>query len=408
MIEPFLAQVSLFAGLSARELGEVARLMRVHEYGPGLLFHEDQPGDQFRIVYEGEVEVVKAVGTAEERLLALLGAGQFFGEVALLVDDGRRSASIRADSTVKLLELGRGEFESLLHRHPSLGLAILRAIVARLRQTDDHLIHDLQQKNRELARAYEALREAQAEQLERQKLEVELQTARRIQERFLPEALPNIPTWDVAAYWQPALAVSGDFYDFVSLPGGMLGVVAGDVTSKGVPAALVMATTQSMLRMAAEVWQRPGAILKHVNNLLVEQLEPMMFVTCCFCVLDPQSGDLTYANAGHPPPYRQTTQSAVELRATGMPLGLMPGVNYEEKQARLGLRDNLVLYSDGLLEAHNGDGEMFGFERVRSALQKHLDCKELIAELIARLTSFTGQAENQDDDVTLVALQKRF
>jgi serine phosphatase RsbU (regulator of sigma subunit) len=301
--------------------------------------------------------------------------------------------------------MSRPAFESLLQQQPSLGLSILRAIVAWMRQNDDAVIQALQQSNVELIRAYGELQAAQAQLLEKQRLEVELQTALRIQQRFLPKALPNVANWEFEAYWQPALEVSGDFYDFVSLPDDRLGIVIGDVTGKGVPAALIMATTQSMLRTAAELFTSPGAILQRVNNLLVEHMEPLMFVTCCICVLDPTSGALTYANAGHLPPYVQSARGAVELRATGMPLGLMPAMTYDERQAQLEPGDNLILYSDGLVEAHSMEGEMFGFARFRQALATPADCHEIIATLISDLGAFSGNNGNQEDDVTLVALQ---
>ncbi len=370
------------------------------------MVREGQMGERFRIILEGEVEVVKALETPEARVLRVLGHGHFFGEVGLLLADGRRSASVRARSAVQLLEMGRADFETLLQQQPSLGLAILRAIVAWMRQNDDAVIEELQKNNVELIRAYGELQAAQAQLLEKQRLEVELQTAYRIQQRFLPKTLPDVPNWQVEAYWQPALVVSGDFYDFISLPDRRLGIVVGDVTGKGVPAALIMAVTHSMLRTAAELYASPAAILQRVNDLLVEQLEPLMFVTCCFCILDPVHGSLIYANAGHLPPYLQTTQDAVELRATGLPLGLMPGISYDEKAAQLQPGDNLILYSDGLVEAHNPRGEMFGFPRLREALSHHVDCHALIAELTRHLSSFTGDSGNQEDDVTIIALQQ--
>ena len=407
MIETFLARVPLFALLPSPALEHVVKALQLSNYAAGvLLVREGEAGERFRIILEGEVEVVKALATPEERVLRILGPGHFFGEMGLLLADRRRSASVRTRSSVQLLEMGRADFDTLLDRHPSLGLALLRAIVARMRQDDDAVIEALQMKNTELAQAYRELQAAQAQLLEKQRLEVELQTAYRIQQRFLPKALPDLPNWQVEAYWQPALVVSGDFYDFIPFPDRRLGIVVGDVAGKGVPAALIMATTHSMLRTAAEIVATPSAILQRVNDLLVEQIEPLMFVTCCFCVLDPDNGSLIYANAGHVPPYQQTAQGAVELRATGLPLGLMPGISYEEKEAQLQQGDNLILYSDGLVEAHSPQGEMFGFPRLRQALTRHVNCHELIADLTALLNTFTESSGNQEDDVTLIALQQ--
>jgi serine phosphatase RsbU (regulator of sigma subunit) len=407
MIESFLAGVPLLASLPPSALRLLGEVLQVVTYDEGdLLVREGDAGERFRIILEGEVEVVKALATPGARTLRILGPGQFFGEVGLLLADGRRSASVRARSSVRLLEMGRADFEALLAQHPTLGLAILRAIVARMRQNDDALIQELQQNNDQMRQAYADLQAAQEQLLEKQRLEVELQTAYRIQQRFLPTTLPDVPGWQVEAYWQPAQVVGGDFYDFLSLPGGRLGIVVGDVAGKGVPAALVMATTHTMLRTAAELFASPAAILQRVNNLLVAQVDPLMFVTCCYCVLDPATRQLTFANAGHLPPYRQTAHEVMELRARGLPLGLMPGVEYQETEALLHPGDSLIFYSDGLIEAHSPQGEMFGFPRFCDALLRYGNTPNLIANLRGQLRAFTGDDGSPEDDVTLIALRQ--
>ena len=181
----------------------------------------------------------------------------------------------------------------------------------------------------------------------------------------------------------------------------------GDVTDKGVPAAMLMASTRSMLRAAAQVTDSPGEVLARVNELLYADIPPNMFVTCFFAVLDPDSGKLRYANAGHDLPYRQQIDSVCELYATGMPLGLMPGMRYEEQEVTVAFDESILFYSDGLVEAHNPEREMFGFPRLKALLQEHTDGATLINFLLGELTSFTGEGWEQEDDMTMLTLQRR-
>src|SRR5215204_1477901 len=207
--------------------------------------------------------------------------------------------------------------------------------------------------------------------IERERIEQELKVARSIQHASLPEELPDLEGWQIAPYYQPAREVGGDFYDFFELEDGRLGIVVGDATGKGVPAALVMASARSMLRAVARASNSPGDVLRRVNDALVTDIPPNMFVTCFYAILDPKSGSLTYANAGHDLPYLHRDSDAEELRARGMPLGLMPGMGYEEKQTILEAGEAALLYSDGLVEAHDPEGEMFGFPRLRALVAEH-------------------------------------
>src|SRR5919112_295118 len=169
------------------------------------------------------------------------------------------------------------------------------------------------------------------ERIERERLEQELQVARRIQQAALPASVPELQGWQITPFYRPAREVGGDFYDFHLLSEGRLGLVVGDATGKGVPAALVMSSTRSMLRALARASNSPGEVLEQVNELLVADIPQNMFVTCFYAILDPKSGILSYANAGHDLPYLHRNGAAEKLRARGMPLGLMPGMSYEEK-----------------------------------------------------------------------------
>jgi Stage II sporulation protein E (SpoIIE) len=175
-------------------------------------------------------------------------------------------------------------------------------------------------------RVGQLMRQQQAEARHHERIEQELKIAQLIQQQFLPQAVPGLPSWHIAAFYRPARSVGGDFYDFIALPDGRVMFVIGDVTDKGVPAALVMASTHALLRGAAPRLIAPGAVLAHVNDQLCADIPAHMFVTCLALVLDPVTGWAEFANAGHDVPYVRTAGGVAELRARGMPLGLMAGV----------------------------------------------------------------------------------
>jgi anti-sigma regulatory factor (Ser/Thr protein kinase) len=250
------------------------------------------------------------------------------------------------------------------------------------------------------------VREQKAEAATRQRFEQELEVARLIQQNFLPRKLPDLPGWQIAAYYRPAREVGGDFYDVIPLPDGRVAFVVGDVTDKGVPAALVMSATRSVLRASAQRLIEPGLVLERVNEHLCPDMPEKMFVTCLYGVLDPSSGHLRFANAGHDLPYVKTAEGVVELRARGMPLGLMPGMSYEEKEATLAPGDSVLLHSDGVVEAHDPDRDMFGFPRLKAVMAETPGGQELIDRVLSDLELFTGSDADQEDDITMVTLQR--
>src|ERR687898_2210932 len=239
----------------------------------------------------------------------------------------------------------------------------------------------------------------------RERVEHDLSVARRIQQASLPKEVPTLVGWQISPYYQPAREVGGDFYDFHLLPEGRLGLVVGDATGKGVPAALVMSTTCGMLRLAAQSHASPAEMLQGVNEVLFPNIPTNMFVTCFYAILEPNSGRLSYANAGHDLPYLHRNGEAEELRARGMPLGLMPEMGYEEKEIELDAGEGVLFYSDGLVEAHDPEGDMFGFPRLRRLVAEHGEERKLVDFLMGELSSFTGEGWEQEDDITLLTLR---
>jgi serine phosphatase RsbU (regulator of sigma subunit)/predicted ester cyclase len=254
-------------------------------------------------------------------------------------------------------------------------------------------------------------RHMEQERIERERFEQDLRVARRIQQASLPEVVPELEGWEIAPRYQPAREVGGDFYDFHLLSEGRLGLVVGDATGKGVPAALVMSTTLGMLQAVSEASDSssssPGEVLKRVNEALTIRIPSNMFVTCFYAILDPKSGSLSYANAGHDLPYLHRGRGeAEELRARGMPLGLIPGMGYEEKETILEAGERALFYSDGLVEAHDPHYEMFGFPRLRALIAEHAEERSLGDFLLGELYSFVGEDWEQEDDITLLTLER--
>src|ERR687898_1655225 len=243
---------------------------------------------------------------------------------------------------------------------------------------------------------------------ERERVEQEMRAARSIQQASLPKEVPQPEGWQVSPYYQPAREVGGDFYDFFALEDGRVGVVVGDATGKGMPAALVAEATSNMLRAVAEAFGSVshGEVLARVNQTLLARIPQNMFVTSFYAILDPEKCTLSYANAGHNLPYLWHGGNAQELRARAMPLGLMAGMGYEEKESTLQSGAGALLYSDGLVEAHDPKGEMFGFPRVRAQVAERGEERSLGELLMEELYSFVGEGWEQEDDITLLTLRR--
>ncbi len=255
-------------------------------------------------------------------------------------------------------------------------------------------------------RVAERLHQQDEQDSQHRRVEQEMQMARRIQQSFLPQGVPALAGWQITPFYQPAREVGGDFYDFITLADGQLGLVIGDVTGKGVPAALVMATTRTMIRVVAQHAGAPHKVLAQVNDLLCPDLPASMYVTCFYAALDPASGRLRFANAGHELPFHRQGEVVRELRAAGMPLGLMPAMTYVEEEAQLQPGDGLLLYSDGIVEAHNRRREMFGEDRLQHLVGSHAGGTALVNGTLADLANFSGADWEQEDDITMIAVQR--
>ncbi len=320
-------------------------------------------------------------------------------ETAGLDMDSEALKALRQTGIVLIVPLvGQGELLGALYLGPRLSDQPYSS-------DDRKLLANLASQVAPAMRVAQLVREQQAEAKERERIQQELAVAALIQQTLLPKELPERTGWSVDAFYRPARSVGGDFYDFIELPGDRLGVAIGDFTDKGVPAALVMATCRSVLRAAATRNNTPGAVLADVNEILVDEIPPAMFVTCLYAIIETGAGRMTLANAGHNLPYIRTGGGVVELRATGMPLGLLPGMHYEERTFDFGDGDVMVLSSDGITEAHNPAGEMYGFARLFGRVGL-VESDELVTSIVTDVEAHTGPEVQQEDDITLVVVRR--
>ena len=333
--------------------------------------------------------------------------------MALLDPDGLRTASIRTTTDVVLLEMDRTNFEALLQRRPALAYEMVRVLSLRLRDTDNTTINDLREKNSLLARAYQELKEAQEQLVEKEKLEHELKMARWIQESILPHALPEVPGYTFGVRFVPARAVGGDLFDFVPLGRDALGIVIGDVSDKGMPAAIFMALTRSLMRAEAYRSNSPSRVLQRVNHHLLDMNEAGMFVTVIYGILDRKKDLFTYARAGHEIPL--FVNPAGELyqpaHASGQPLGLFETPDLDEQTIPFAFGSTMLMFTDGATDMTSPAGVSFGQERLRAAVMGGLACgtaqataQSLCDHVWTELYAYQAGCM-QADDVALVAMR---
>jgi phosphoserine phosphatase RsbU/P len=406
-----IAKIPLFASLPVDAIDSLTGRLRSLELAPGTVFlREGDRGERFYVILEGRVEILKALGTTEERLLSHRGPGDFVGEMSLIGTDRLRTASVRTLTQVLLIEISRADFDALLHRYPTIAYELARVLSVSLRDANDATIRDLQHKNRQLAKAYRDLRAAQAQIIDKEKLERELELAREIQESMLPRSLPHFPEFELAVRMIPARTVGGDFYDFIPLDDNHLGIAVGDVSDKGIPSALFMAMTRSLVRSEARRAGSPRAALEWVDRHLLEMNDAGMFVTVLYGVLGRTSRIFEYVRAGHVLPILCHADGTVVTppASLGQPLGILPEASLDEQSLLLTPNSTLVLYSDGIIDATGIDGQFFGVQRLHQAIVdgRHDPVENLCERILEAIHSHSGHAA-PNDDVTLVIVRSK-
>jgi serine phosphatase RsbU (regulator of sigma subunit) len=410
MTEQLIGRVPLFASLPRQEITLLANSLRPFEFPAGtILFHENRIEDHFYILMDGDVEVIKSLGTPDERLLGVREAVSFIGEMSLFNREGKHTASVRALTPLHVLEMTRLEFDQLLHRQPLLAYEMVRVMSTRLQDSENATIHDLQIKNKELTQAYNDLKAAHEQIVEKEKLERELAVAREIQQSILPRTLPDVKGLDFGGKMSPTRAVAGDFFDLIWLGPDEIGIVVGDVSDKGVPASLFMALTYSLIRAeASRAVKSPRDALLTVNRLLLDMNAANMFVTVLYGILNCATLDFHYVRAGHNLPIVLDAQGQEVALPTGIgqPLGMLPQPEIDEQRIKLENGGTLLVYTDGVSEAFDAQGEMFGEERLAQLLRElHPLSAQQICDRINETVNQYTQPLQPHDDITLVTVK---
>lgn len=406
-----LAHIPFFTDLPPEELDRLVTEMDIVNMNPGdILFREGDPGEHLYVVVNGELEILMAPDTDDELILNILYEGEYLGEMSLIQPGGHRTASARARGEVVLLSLSRAQFRDLLQRHPELSKAMVGVLSQRLDNTNVATFRDLTEKNRQLQQAFDELKAAQEQLIEKERLERELKVAADIQMSILPAVLPVRENFDFGGRILPARQVGGDFYDVFEVGDGKLGVLIGDVADKGVPSAIFMARAHALIIAEADTAISPGEVLRRVNKHITRLEKSIQFVTALYGVLDTQTAEFSYARAGHEPPLLLHDDGDVHRlpHQPGMALGLWENITLDEYSLFLPKGSLLVLYTDGMTDCRNPKGEPFGLERIKKTMTGlvNLSAQEGCDQLFEALMNYQDGSK-QDDDVTLVAVHSR-
>ena len=406
-----LSKIPLFSALPVDELDHLQNMLQVKNLQPGeILFREGEPGEHFYIVTDGKLDILLGVDTKEELLLNTIGTGEYLGEMSLIIPGGERTATARANRPSVLLAMSRDEFNALLKEYPVLSQAMVRVLSKRLDSTNYSTFRDLTEKNRQLQKAYNELKAAQEQLIEKERLERELEVAADIQISILPDVMPAPPNFDFGACIDPARQVGGDFYDVFRIGENKVAVVIGDVADKGVPSAIFMARAHALIAAEADTIEDPGDVMRKVNGHITHLEKATQFVTVLYGVLNINSGEFHYARAGHEPPLILLPNGNVERlpHKPGMALGLWEDITLDEATVTLAPGSTLLLYTDGMTDCRDPNGVPFGLERIQHNLSRcsETSAQEICDHLLRTLKEYQ-QGSKQDDDVTLVAVHAK-
>src|SRR5512146_1084659 len=313
MNESAFLKVPLFQDVPSEELVRIVSELPIETYEPGAyLFRDGDPGEHLYVVKDGHLEILLAEDSPDEMLLKICGPGEYVGEMGLILADGKRTATARAQDRVQAWVMSRGKFTQVLQRWPFIAYSMVNILSERLDATNDATFRDLTEKNHALQRAYDELKAAQVQLIEKERLERELKVAADIQLSILPDVLPVVPGFDFGARILPARRVGGDFYDVFPIDDLHIGVVIGDVADKGVPAALFMARAHALVMAEADTGMTAGDVLRLANAHITRLQKSAQFVTALYGILNVTSCELAYARAGHEPPLLCHRDGSVE------------------------------------------------------------------------------------------------
>jgi serine phosphatase RsbU (regulator of sigma subunit) len=425
-IAQILAQHPIFARFDHSSLLAVAAQCGFATYPAGAtIMREGESGSFALVIFEGEVDVFVELPSGQVQM-ATVGRNGIIGEYAVFAEMPR-TATVIARTYLVVVRIEQASLMRLSAEYPSIGVAIIRELGGRLAsmnrslaylthaaealgrdEYDAVLLEELTNQPGELATFAQAFTGMATEIRAKQKRREEMQAAAEIQQSILP------PPWvregaagcvDLHAEMHPAREIGGDFYDYFLIDANRLAITVADVSGKGIPASLFMAVSRTVMRSITSA-RDMSLGMSEANRLLATQNSACMFVTMVHGVLDLSSGVLRYCNAGHNPPYLlRASGERTTLNGTGIPFGIDADMPYRIAETVLQAGDTLFLFSDGITEAFDADGNEFGNERLEAALEdgRNRGAAELVRRVLGATASFAAGAE-QSDDITCLAL----
>jgi phosphoserine phosphatase RsbU/P len=406
---------SLLAGLDGVATALVTQhLRRVVLPAGHVVFEDNAPGDTLYIIESGRVQVSKTLENGQEHVFAELGPGEFFGEMALL-EEKPRSARVSTLALTSLLAMPRDTFNTLIEHHPAVAANFLKEISARLRQRNhiqevllrekQALVEELAAKNVALERALAELRAAMETVAEHERVKRDLEIARQIQRQMLPTVFPQVPGLELYATTVPSRWVGGDLYDAVEVAPQTLGLLLGDVSGKGIPAAMQMARLLGEFRASVSHRADPEGVMQVLNELLCQRnVQWTSFVTVQYVVLDMAQQQAHFICAGHPPIILCHADGQLEYigAVSNVPLGIDEMFPYRQEFRQLSPGDRLLLYSDGAYEVRNTQGVMLGLSRLAEIFAAAPPEPEIAIRTIQKTLDAFGGTQSPHDDTTFL------
>ncbi|MGQ0604448.1 MAG: PP2C family protein-serine/threonine phosphatase [Anaerolineales bacterium] len=396
-----------FPGVTEDDVAALMQAAVAQTYPPEhVLCHEGEIEHLFYILAEGQAKISQRLGDGSERFIVTRQPGEFFGEMAL-IEKMPRAATVMTETRVIVLEISEEAFQELLGRHPTLALAMIRRFVSNVRASGRTTISDLTKKNAELRQAYEELKAAQVELVQKEKLEHELEIAGEVQRSLLPSRIPPVKGYNFFGRNLPARHVGGDLYDVIKIDEEHVGLLMADVSDKSVHAALIMAVTRTLFLAHARRSLSPEEVAMAVHNGLLEvSTNDDMFVTVFYGVLNINTGVMPYVRAGQDEPllYRAAGGPPETLSADGRFLGMWPDLKLEELSVQLRPGDLLVAYSDGVTDAVDTDIQLYGRERLLALIDRYRAeaPKVVCSAIFSAVLEYRGDAPAFDDITVLV------
>jgi serine phosphatase RsbU (regulator of sigma subunit) len=410
-------QLPIFTGLDAATAALVSRHVHRETLRAGqVIFEQESSGDDLYVVESGEVQVTRLLENGMEDVIAILGVGEIFGEMAVL-EQRPRSARVVAQSDVTLLSISRQTFDYLVEESPAVAVHLLQRISSRLRQRNDQqaallneklrLLDALAAKNTELERTLVQLQKAMETVAEHERVTRDLEMARQIQFQMLPTTFPHVPGLELFASTVPSQRVGGDFFDVIYEGQNRVCLLLGDVSGKGIAAAMQMARLMGDFRAAVRQREDPRSVVQALNeSVCARNLTWSSFVTLQYVVIDTARQSLEFICAGHPPLMLCHADGQLEWlgQAANLPLGIDVTYTYQTEVHTILPGDRLLLYSDGAYEAKNEASQMFGLAQLATAFATTPQTPEAAIEALRRTLTNFSNLETLADDTTFLCV----